>query len=119
MEKDFHLATEILKRFNQEHLLSFYDELEDGQKDMLLQQILNINFNEITTLYKNSYVENNNSTDVITPLPHINKSNLAEDEISYYEQIGINAIKNGELAVVTLSGGSGTRLRSFWTKRHF
>jgi len=105
MEDDFHSAAEILNKYGQEQLLSFYHELNDAQRDMLIHQISSINFEQITNLYKNSYIENDDSSDIITPLPHIDKSSLSSKEINYYEQIGINAIKNGELAVITLSGG--------------
>ena len=37
-------AKEILSTYNQEHLIYFYDELNDEQKDMLLNQIIKINF---------------------------------------------------------------------------
>ena len=113
MNGEFHSAKKTLKKYGQEYLLSFYDELEDSQKEMLLRQILSIDFDQITNLYKNSYIEDTLNLDAITPLPYIDKAKLSAAEISQYEQIGINAIKNGEFAVVTLSGGSGTRLRSF------
>ena len=118
MKDDFHSAAEILNKYDQEQLLSFYHELDDAQKEMLIHQILNIDFDQITNLYKNSYIENDDSSDILTPLPHIDKSKLTDEEINYYEQIGINAIRNGEFAVITLSGGSGTRLRSLRAKRH-
>ena len=54
---DANEAIEKLKKYNQEHLLMFYDELDDSQKQKLLNQILSIDFNEILTLYKNSYIE--------------------------------------------------------------
>ena len=40
-------AKSILKKYNQEHLLFFYDELNESQKKLLLEQILSINFDEI------------------------------------------------------------------------
>ena len=40
------------------------------------------------------------------------------DKFKYYEEIGKKAIKNGELAAVTMAGGQGTRLRTLWTKRN-
>ncbi|MCL2341676.1 MAG: hypothetical protein FWC53_01025 [Firmicutes bacterium] len=111
--EDFHSVKKILEKYEQEYLLSFYNELENVQKEMLLHQILNINFEQITNLYKNSYIEDDLSSGVVTPLPYIDKSKLSSIEIADYEQIGINAIKSGKFAVITLSGGSGTRLRAF------
>ena len=35
-------AKAIVKKFNQEHLLNGFEELEDNKKELLLKQILNI-----------------------------------------------------------------------------
>ena len=37
----------ILKKYNQEHLLYFYDELTQDEKEKLLNQILTIDFEKI------------------------------------------------------------------------
>lgn len=44
MEDKLEIAKEILKKYNQEHLLHFYDELSKDEKNRLLDQILTINF---------------------------------------------------------------------------
>ena len=48
---NFLKAKEILKEYNQEHLLSFYDELYDEQKKFLVIKILRIYFKQIFDLY--------------------------------------------------------------------
>ena len=103
-------AKEILKEYNQEHLLFFYDELPNEQKEILLNQILNTRFNQILTLYKNSFIANNFDMAEVSPLPHFEKNLLSSEEVIKYTSIGENAIKSGELAVVTMAGGQGTRL---------
>lgn len=94
----------ILEKYNQEHLLEFYDLLDDDKKGMLLNQILNIDFEQISNLYKKSYIEEEKN-DVITPLPYFDKTKLSNEDIAYYQQIGLNSIKNNEFAVITLAGG--------------
>ena len=54
MEDKLNKAKEILKKYNQEHLLQFYDELSEEQKNILINQILNMNFEQILNLYNNS-----------------------------------------------------------------
>lgn len=104
-------AKEILKKYKQEHLLYFYDDLSDKEKEILLNQILNTDFNKILNLYKNSF---KNSTPVekekISPLPHLEKDKLSEKELESYIKIGEDAIKSGFVAVVTMAGGQGSRL---------
>lgn len=110
MECELKKAKDILKRYGQEHLLQFYDELTEEEKKYLLQQIFSTNFDQILYLYKKSKFSVCNSAEEIEPLPYIDKSSLSKEEYSFYSNIGATAIKNGELAVITLAGGQGSRL---------
>ena len=105
MQDSFVLCKKILEKYGQEHLLSFYDELDDDKKSMLLNQILKTDFEEITKLYKNSFIDDYNENDTVSPLSHIDKTKLSGKEINYYEQLGIDSIKKGQIAVVTVAGG--------------
>ena len=51
-------SMKILKKYNQEHLLNFYDSLTDEEKDILIRQILSIDFDEIFSLYDKSMTDN-------------------------------------------------------------
>lgn len=110
MVKKYEKAKDVLKKYNQEHLLNFYDELNDEEKDLLTTQILNINFEQILQLYASSKIPKVISYDSIEPLPYVIKKSLSTKESAYYEQIGNNVISQGKLALVTLAGGQGTRL---------
>ena len=101
----FSKASNILKKNNQEHLLSFYDELDDNQKKYLINQICSLDFKQILKLYENSKNTNDISYDVIEPLAYIDKSELSLDNTEKCIAIGEKIIKNNELAVVTLAGG--------------
>lgn len=103
-------AKEILKKYNQEHLLFFYDELPKEEKNKLINQILNIDFEKIINLYNNSKKNEDLSNIEISPLPHIEKEKLTKKELDYYTQIGETVIKNNQVAVITMAGGQGTRL---------
>lgn len=104
-------AQEILSKYNQEHLLYLYNELSEEEKNKLINQILNINFEKIINLYVNSKKNEDLSDVKISPLPHLEKNKLTEKESNYYIQIGEAIIKNNQVAVVTMAGGQGTRLR--------
>ena len=46
-------AHEIVQKYHQEHLLKFYDKLEEKKKEELLDQILDTDFELLEKLYKN------------------------------------------------------------------
>lgn len=97
----------ILKKYNQEHLLDFYSELNEDEKENLLLQIENIDFELMDRLCKN--VGNQSSKEKEIELVKC----VVKDEMNNkedYIKIGIEAIKNGELAVCSMAGGQGTRL---------
>ena len=119
MDENLTKAKKILSKYHQEHLMTFYNELSDSKKKSLINQILNIDFEQIHTLYENSNKIDDSSNDIISPLPYFIKNNLTKQELSHYEFVGINSIKNGEFAVVTLAGGQGSRLGHNGPKRYF
>lgn len=109
MEDALDEAKAIVKKFNQEHLLNGFENLDDKKKELLLEQILNIDFELINSLYINTKKDMNSNDDKIEPMDYLDKYKLNE-EYKYYENIGKQAIKNGKLAAVTMAGGQGTRL---------
>lgn len=103
-------AKEILKKYHQEHLLYFYDDISEEQRESLLNQILQIDFDEILTLYENSKKNTNLDISTLSPLPHFEKDKFSDEEINLYTKLGEEIIKSNSLAVVTMAGGQGTRL---------
>jgi len=103
-------AKDLLKTYNQEHLLRFYDELNNKEKEFLINQICNINFKQIFDLYEASKIDEVIPTNLIQPLPYFDKSKLSASDITFFKNIGENIIKNNKYAVVTMAGGQGTRL---------
>lgn len=110
MEDKLNKVKFILHKYNQEHLLNFYKELTNVQKNKLLDQILNINFDLILHLYEQSKIDVLDSTEEIEPLPYCIKSSLEPNKLNKYINIGAKAIKNGKVGVITLAGGQGSRL---------
>ena len=117
MEENLEEIKAILKKYGQEHLLNSYDKLDDVHKKKLLEQIGEIDFELAKSLYESTKKEIKNSKDEITPIEYLDKFKLG-DKFKYYEEIGKKAIKNGELAAVTMAGGQGTRLRTLRAKRN-
>ena len=105
-------AKEILQKYNQEQLLYFYEELDIEEKEKLINQILEIDFDKILTLYKNSYISKNFEVDMnkISPINHVEKDLLNSDKIIKYKNIAKKVIEKNQVAVVTMAGGQGSRL---------
>ena len=109
MKCDIEAVKPKLKKYGQEHLLKFYDNLDENKKEKLLEQIENIDFELINSLYDSTKGNAKKDNAKIEPIDFIDKYKL-NDRYKYYEEIGKKAIKAGELAVVTMAGGQGTRL---------
>ena len=110
MDDKLTLVKDLLKKYNQEHLLRFYSELTEEQKSFLLNQILQINFEKILDIYEQSKFNVTDSTEEIEPIDYTIKDELSASKYKQLKKIGINAIKSGKVGVITLAGGQGSRL---------
>ncbi len=110
MNEKLEKVKELLKKYNQEHLLIAYDNLSEENKNNLLEQILAIDFEQMENLYENTKKEIELNNDKIEPISYVEKDKMDKQKKEEYEKIGEKIIKNGGLAVVTMAGGQGTRL---------
>ena len=83
MDNQYLKAKEILKKYNQEHLLAFYDKLTQEKKEKLINQILNINFEQINKLYENTKKPIEKDEAKIEPITYIDKNNMNLNNIFY------------------------------------
>ena len=65
MDNTLEEAKVILKKYNQEHLLNGYENLDEKKQKKLLDQIMNIDFELIKSLYANTTKEESENEDVI------------------------------------------------------
>lgn len=103
---DYESTKKLLESVNQEHLLKYYDELDNQGKEKLLTQINNVDFS-VLELVKNHTVTNEKGK--LEPLGAITLDQIKVKE-NDYKKIGIDAIKNTKIGAVLLAGGQGTRL---------
>ena len=110
MEEKLEKVKTILEKNGQTHLLSAFDKLDDNKKEILLNQILGIDFDLMENLYENTKREIELGDVKIEPISYKDKYKMPKDELEKYKEIGDEEIKNGKLAAVTMAGGQGTRL---------
>ena len=80
LNEKFKKAKELLKKNGQEHLLLYYDKLDDAKKEELLDQILSINYDLAKQLYKAAKEEVSFEDMTIEPIEYIEKSKLKIDD---------------------------------------
>lgn len=101
-------ANEKLEKYNQTHLLKYYNELEEQEKEELLNQIDNTDFSVLSLCKKgNSEIKKGK----ITPLEVMQLDEIERNKEKFFTT-GISAIKSGQIGTVLLAGGMGTRLGS-------
>ena len=110
MEEKLKKVKELLKKYNQEHLLGAYEEFDDIQKEFLLDQILDIDFEQMEKLYQKTQKPIEMGDVKVEPISYKDKYKMPTEEFEKYKNIGEEEIKNGKLAAVTMAGGQGTRL---------
>ena len=107
---DQEMAKIELKKYNQEHIIEQMEKLNNLEKKELLEQISQIDFEEITKLYKNIKTKKEINQTQITPIYYIDKEKINDTEKNRLQENGEQIIKNDQYAVVTMAGGQGTRL---------
>ena len=109
MEKKM-IAEEILKKFNQEHIINWMNKLNEEEKNKLTEQILKLNIEQVIDMYNNLSQTFEIGNKKIEKIPVTDIDKLSKEDFDNYKNAGIEIIKNGKYAVVTMAGGQGTRL---------
>lgn len=104
---------EIVKKYNQEHLLKYIDLIptDEGKKD-LISDIEKIDFERLKQLYSlsNQNFKNTMKTVMLEHIRVFDKDRFSDEENKEILKIGEDIIANNQYAVVTMAGGQGTRL---------
>ena len=101
---------ELLKLYNQEHIIKSLEKLDENKKRELVEQISKIDFQQLKELYDNTKQKIEIKENKIEPLPYLDKNKLSEKQKEDFQRLGEAVLEKGEYAVVTMAGGQGTRL---------
>lgn len=107
----------LLSAHNQEHLLKYWPELSEKERENLESEIKKLDLAEIINLFERA----NDSSKVILdrleedlkPIPETHYEavpSLTQEKIDEYENIGFKEISLNKVGVLLLAGGQATRL---------
>lgn len=92
---NFEALKETLTRYGQEHLLRFWDELNDGERKQLISDIQELNLEEVQSFFKRATASLEESSakldDRLQPLPEsafMSISRSSKDQLKIYENEG-------------------------------
>jgi len=104
-----------LRQFGQEHLLGFWDELDQAGREALLEQLSNVDFEQLQ-----HYIERFTSSETHDPpidhilppevLPHKPADGQQAELYQRARQRGRQLLSQGKVAACVVAGGQGTRL---------
>ena len=99
----------------QEHLLQYWNELDEASQQQLAGQLGDINFAELARLIP-EYVLNRPQTEIpadLAPAPYFPMEPETAEQKDLYAKAsarGIELLKSGRVCFLTVAGGQGTRL---------
>ena len=100
----------ILKQYGQEHIIKFMENLNPEEKEKLENQILKIDFHQLSELYENAQKPIEIKENKIEVINYIDKQKMSNSQKQELSDIGGNIVATGKYAVVTMAGGQGSRL---------
>jgi UDP-N-acetylglucosamine/UDP-N-acetylgalactosamine diphosphorylase len=117
---------ETWKKAGQDHVFSFYDELNTAEKVSLVEQLSGMDPYRINVLADKAINPPKTTEDKkkpsIEPLPKNSTASLldlAPEEVEKWYETGLGLVAQNKVAVVLLAGGQGTRLGSSAPKGNF
>jgi UDP-N-acetylglucosamine/UDP-N-acetylgalactosamine diphosphorylase len=122
---DLNITKENLKKFNQEHLLDHYEQLNEREQQNLLNDIRKVCFEsffeqvEKCQANKSTICEELQSKTyelVKHPKIDLNLFGRSKDEKEKIKLLGMKAIVDNEMAIVLLAGGQSKRLSISYPK---
>jgi len=96
---------------NQEHVFKFWDELTDAEKKSLLDELSDIDFQHLMSLYEKTKEDEPLPMD-FQPAPYmpVPQTDAQKEEYTRAYDVGTEFIKHGKVAAFVVAGGQGSRL---------
>jgi len=114
---------EELSKYGQEHLLTHWDSLSQEQRKELYTELQELNLQELTEDFNRTVEELKNAgqklDDRMEPLDESQCGAVVKSwdgELRKYEQLSMAEISEGNVGILLLAGGQGTRLGTTYPK---
>lgn len=107
----------VFKQAGQEHLFKYYDGLTAEQQQQFINQLLALgNPAKLVSTVQDAIAHSSNANKLnLTQLPAKSTASTIETDsevLNEWRDLGLEAIAKGEVAVLLMAGGQGTRLGS-------
>ncbi|MGL1936454.1 MAG: UDPGP type 1 family protein [Fibrobacterales bacterium] len=102
--------TKILSEYKQEHLVRFFNDLTEGEKQQLAQQLETLDFAHVTEIFKNNVANREEAINTLEPLPFKAIAATTKEDIEQWFSASRDAFAKGEVAAFLVAGGQGSRL---------
>lgn len=106
-----------LEKYGQEHLLRFWDDIDDKQRQQLKCEIDELDLSELQSFFERVTSTNTEITekldDKLRPIEEsqfLSIRSTSPELIAQYETVGLKEISEGHVGVLLMAGGQGTRL---------
>lgn len=103
----------------QGHLFTFWPQLSDSEREQLQAQLESLDVERVNRIFRKAVGSEKEQaqqagTEVIEPLPEDAAESVIQDadKEKKWRSIGLKAVANGEVGVLLMAGGQGTRLGS-------
>ncbi|MDE7181514.1 MAG: UTP--glucose-1-phosphate uridylyltransferase [Clostridia bacterium] len=98
-------AKTYLSQRGQSQLLDYYDELTESERELLLNDIENLNFSVIKNIDK----QDSKKKTKLRPVPAASLQDISRRRMQY-EAVGYKMLEEKKVGAVLLAGGQGSRL---------
>jgi len=106
-----------LQEYGQEHLLQFWPQLDEDERQELVRSIQEINLAEVIKFFRHTIQSANNDEEKLDehlqPIPselHGAITRTSPELLRHYDNLTLEQISQGKVAALLLAGGQGTRL---------
>ncbi|KIY51308.1 nucleotide-diphospho-sugar transferase [Fistulina hepatica ATCC 64428] len=113
----YEARSKLYEAAGQSHVLKFWSQLTRKEQEEFAAQLDALDIERVNRIYKKAiaFAESEKATgsEHIKPLPRdVSQSALSSKDIAEWQRVGLAAVSRGEVGVLLMAGGQGTRLGS-------